>query len=146
MTRRAIAVAASIFVAAVVLASLTLMQSPGAARLRKADQVRIQDLEAIRSAVRDYVRDEGRLPESVDFLSARWGIGAKRLLDPVTGTPYRYRALDPEHFELCATFALDAGSEANVDFRRGPVPAAENELLYHGSGEQCFHFVSAWPK
>lgn len=146
MTRRVMAVAASAFVAAVVLASVTLMPTPGATRLRKADQVRVQDLESIRNAVRDHVRDQGQLPESLEFLSARGESGAKRLRDPVTGTPYAYRVLDPEHFELCATFARNAGSEESGDFPRSPVGAAETELWAHGSGERCFRFAAAWPK
>jgi hypothetical protein len=146
MTRRALGVAASAFVAAVVLASLTLMPSPGAARLRKADQVRVQDLETIRNAVRDYVRDQGQLPENLEFLSARGGFGAKRLRDPVTGTPYGYRALDPEHFEVCATFARDAATDENGNFPRSPVAAPETELWEHGAGEKCFRFAAAWPK
>jgi len=146
MTRRVMAVAASAFVAAVVLASLTLMPTPGGARLRKADEVRVQDLEAIRNAVREHVRDQGQLPEDLEFLSARGGFGAKRLRDPVTAAPYRYQALDPEHFELCATFAREAGSEEFRNIQRSPVAAMESELWEHGSGEQCFRFAAAWPK
>lgn len=137
MTRRVLAFIASAFVAAVVVASFTIMQSPGTARLRKADATRSDDLASIRMAVRSYYQAEGRLPESLALLTDR--LGSNRFRDPLTQQPYEYRVLDPEHFELCAIFALETPLDAGPRYME---PGQEVDLGIHGPGRQCFRIAA----
>ena len=130
---------ASAFVAAVVVASFTIMQSPGTARLKRADITRSDDLAAIRMAVRSYYKAEGHLPESLAPLTDR--LASNRFRDPLTQQPYEYRILDPEHFELCATYALEAPLDAGSRY----MEPGEEDLGVHGPGRQCFRIAAAPP-
>ncbi|HET9233488.1 MAG TPA: hypothetical protein VFP10_05055 [Candidatus Eisenbacteria bacterium] len=140
MTRRVLTFIASAFVAAVVVASFTIMQSPGTARLKKADATRSDDLASIRMAVRSYYTAEGRLPESLAPLTDR--LASNRFRDPLTQQPYEYRILDPGHFELCATFALEAPLDRGMRYFEG---GDEVDLGIHGPGRQCFRIAAEPP-
>jgi hypothetical protein len=143
VTRKVLAVVASAFVLAVVVAAFTIMQSPGSARLRKADAIRSEDLAMIRNAVRSYVKAEGGLPQAVGELRDRpGGLDPKRFQDPITGAPYGYRVLDAEHFELCARFSLDSRAETGPRYAD---PGEEADLGAHGPGEQCFRLTVVPP-
>lgn len=140
MTRRVLAFVASAFVAAVIVASFTIMQSPGTARLKKADATRTDDLIWIRNAVRSYYASEGRLPESLANLVDR--IEPQRLRDPQSQAPYEYRIVDAEHFELCAGFALDSRTERGPTY---PDQGTDTDVGLHGPGDQCFRFAAELP-
>ena len=140
MTRRVLAFAASAFVAAVIVASFTIMQSPGTARLKKADATRTDDLFTIRNVVRSYYKAEGHLPESLANLVDR--IEPARLRDPLTQAPYEYRGVDADHFELCARFALDARTERGPSY---PEAGTDTDVGLHASGDQCFRFAAQSP-
>jgi len=140
VTRRVLAFLASAFVAAVIVASFTIMQSPGTARLKKADATRTDDLVWIRNAVRSYYSSEGHLPESLANLVDR--VEPERLRDPITGAPYTFRVPDPDHFELCARFALDSRTERGPSF---PDAGADTDVGLHGPGDQCFRFSAQFP-
>ena len=136
-----LAFVASAFVVAVIVASFTIMQSPGTARLKKADATRTDDLVWIRNGVRSYYNSEGHLPDGLAQLVDR--VEPERLRDPLTQAPYEYRVLDADHFELCARFALDSRSQ-----RAGPSypdPGADTDVSLHGPGDQCFRFTAQLP-
>jgi len=141
MTRRVLAFVASAFVAAVIVASFTIMQSPGTARLKKADATRTDDLIWIRNGVRSYYNSEGHLPESLAQLVDR--LEPERLRDPITQAPYEYRLVDSGHFELCAHFALDSRNERGAPSY--PDPGGDTDLSLHGPGDQCFRFPALLP-
>ena len=140
MTRRVLVFVASAFVAAVIVASFTIMQSPGTARLKKADATRTDDLVWIRNAVRSYYKSEGHLPESLANLVDR--VEPERLRDPLTQAPYEYRVVDPAHFELCAHFALDSRTERGIAY---PEAGTDTDVGLHGPGDQCFRFAAEFP-
>jgi hypothetical protein len=140
VTRRVLAFVASAFVAAVIVASFTIMQSPGTARLKKADATRTDDLVWIRNAVRSYYKSEGHLPESLANLVDR--LEPARLRDPLTQAPYNYRVVDPDHFELCARFALDSRTERGLTY---PETGTDTDVGLHGPGDQCFRFAAESP-
>jgi hypothetical protein len=140
VTRRVLAFVASAFVAAVIVASFTIMQSPGTARLKKADATRSDDLALIRNAVRDYYKNEGHLPDGLAPLVDR--LDSSRLRDPITQAPYTYRVLDAANFELCARFALDSRAEAGPRYLGSSDEAA---FGIHGAGDTCFRLTATPP-
>lgn len=96
---RAIAIALSVVVAVVVLIGLYLVGSPGEARLQALDERRVNDLREAKGQVSAYWRGHGALPSTLDSTGS-----SVVYHDPVTGTPYEYRATGDSTYELCAVF------------------------------------------
>ena len=112
---------------AAVIGGLTVVGSPAESRLRRLDERRVSDLNALNSQVRIYWDRQKKLPPTLHDAqtSAGWSSSSR---DPGTGEPYGYRAIDDREFELCATF--DRPSE---------VPAYPNaSFSSHPAGRQCF--------
>lgn len=121
---RSIAIALSLVVALVVGIGLYVSGSPATARQEKIDARRIRDLRDARAEVYSYWRRYRVLPATMDSVSPVPADSTAHR-DPVTGTPYEYRATSDSTYELCAIFALPSPSEADVDWR-------------HAAGRHCF--------
>ena len=113
------------------LAGLVVAGTPGRARTRQLDLLRIEALSRIESAIDVYARDEGRLPAALDDLRSGdpMRYGSLDLRDPVTRAPYEYAVTDSVRYSLCATFAgADSlGMGGAVDTRWA-----------HPAGRACF--------
>ncbi|MDD5623938.1 MAG: hypothetical protein PHI23_04490, partial [Candidatus Peribacteraceae bacterium] len=109
--------------------------SPGQERLRKLDEQRVSDLQALANGVYDVVYKglpydsstplSESLPATVKEVIAKSGV--TRVNDPQTGEPYIYRVISSSRFEVCAVFAL-------------PGVHSYDSFWDHSAGEQCFSF------
>ncbi len=121
------AVAVALVVAAIV-AGLFAIGSPAQERMRRIDQRRVTDLQAIKGATDLYWTRHARLPASLEELTAEPGVVVS-VLDPESAEQYGYRPVDGLRYEVCANFA----TESEEMFRDRP-----RDIWSHGTGRQCF--------
>lgn len=137
---RSFAALASLIVGVAVIWGFTLVGSPAQERLRKLDERRIRDLQAISRAVRALCVEQvlgqtklvAPLPKTLTELDQRVRRGdvvslALSLKDPQTDKEYGYRVVDDHRFELCADFQL--ARERRVE-----------PFWNHAAGTACFAF------
>lgn len=127
-------VAIVVVVAAIVL-GFYYLGSPFTQRNLQFDQERVRDLEQIQFQIVEYWQSKGELPRSLDNLNdSIKGFGIPT--DPDTGDAYEYRALEPTTFELCATFAHESDSRAEMS--RARFPSGIETSWQHDEGRTCF--------
>lgn len=130
-------------VLAVVAIAFLKVGSPSRARLERADEERVADLEKLVRAVRSYHARHHALPKDLTLVYPDSDTSEADLRDPGTGRPYEYRIVDPKTFEVCATFATDQ-SHAESD---GRYPGLEPMPFWkHHAGRQCYAFPARAPK
>ena len=110
-------------VAAAVGFGLASIGSPDAARARRLDAHRIDDLRHLARVIDVHWTREGDLPASLGALP---GLDAAAMEDPVSGRPYGYRVVAASTFELCAAFDTET-----TRLRR-------DHLWWHPGGRHCF--------
>ncbi len=102
--------------------------SPIAQRLKRFDERRISDLQAIQNEIINFWQAKETLPQNLDQL--RDDIrGFIPPADPETGDSYEYRVRGTLQFELCATFKTSNKQEPEKSGAK-PVPLAPRELYY----------------
>ena len=117
---------------AVLVLGLVTSGSPQRERLRRLDEARLQDLRAITQEMSSWTRKGRPLPASLGALAADPDSPALHLRDPVTQRPYEYRLLDPQHYELCATFmTVDSLGTAGA-------PGEAAGFWKHPAGRTCY--------
>ncbi|HUE72496.1 MAG TPA: DUF5671 domain-containing protein [Pirellulaceae bacterium] len=124
-----------------------MVESPLAARLRRFDERRVSDLQAIADAIermsieRDFDGDHRNarlkrpLPESLDQLNEWLRDDFSRqvtLFDPQTAKPYEYRVKSETTYELCAEFSL-SDTVGRTSWSYG-----SSREWNHPSGRHCF--------
>jgi hypothetical protein len=119
-------------VVAGLVAALAHLGSPGERRLRRIDDDRIGDLQALRSALVESAERTGRLPDSLDSIDGSNGYRTTKRRDPVSGAQYDYEVLAADRFRLCAEF------DRPTDRRRSRDPESAWE---HPRGRHCFTFT-----
>jgi hypothetical protein len=124
--RRALGGAALLTVVVAVAAGLVLSGSPAAARARRLDARRVEDLVRISNAIDLYYVRQHTLPVKLTGLGPPSGPSLS-VRDPVTSETYEYRTVAARRYELCAAFTAPS-DEAHY----------EPEFWKHGSGRQCF--------
>src|SRR3989338_4480221 len=119
--------------------------SPFAERVKRFDERRIQNLEMLQYEVINFWQAKETLPTSLDNL--RDDIrGFVPPVDPETKTPYGYRAIGTQEFELCAVFKTDTVEDAVTTLPLKPIPVKESygdleQNWQHQAGEFCFRRV-----
>lgn len=116
--------------------------SPFAARDRKIDVQRVNDLQSIQSQILAYWQTKGKLPTTLSDTRDDI-IGFVPPMDPETGKPYEYTVSGPETFALCATFTRESLEDNNTATRFMPpdyyAPQFSGENSWaHGAGKVCF--------
>jgi len=134
---RGFALASSAVVLLTLVWGFVVTGSPGAARLAKFDERRIEDLRTIHDEIvnvclgdRRYAPAEQRslvepLPATLADLADRARRRRPDIRDPETGEPYAYEVLDETRYRLCATFHSARDEEYEP-------------VWNHGPGRQCF--------
>ncbi len=125
-------VGSSVVVVAAVVWGFVLVGSPATTRLQRFDQQRLEDLQTIFREIQSLCRDSDikdklkrPLPETLEELASLARHERIDATDPETGQPYVYTVKDGTSYELCATFALERDSDAQVFWN-------------HASGRHCF--------
>lgn len=138
---RAIVAIAGFFI----IFSFFAVGSPFSQRLKRFDERRVSDLQAIQSEILSYWQAKKVLPRTIDELrdELRGFIPPK---DPETGESYEYRILGSLKFELCADFKISNKQESETG--KVPVPAIPNGSYYpypaiednwlHNAERTCF--------
>jgi Domain of unknown function (DUF5671) len=132
---RAIAMGATVAVAALVIVGFALAGSPGRSRLERYDLQRVTDLGRLQEKIVNYRAKKSQLPASLDQLSDNIS-GFTPSRDPLSNRPYEYRATGPLSFELCATFSLPTGSAEQETWH--PPYGIPNSNWQHAAGHVCF--------
>lgn len=118
--------------------------SPFSERMRRFDERRVSDLQAIQSEIIYYWQAKKVLPQTLDQLqdSIR---GFTPPTDPETGEAYKYNVKGALEFELCAVFKTSnknnqssGGPKAIPLTREVLYPLPYNESWPHDAGETCF--------
>ena len=117
--------AAFVVVVAAVVTGIVVLGPPSEQRALRLDQRRSRDLQAIGLELNALWKKKRHLPASLQELSTESDI-SNSSRDPVSGTPYPYRVVDDETFELCATFDRASTRRSSADF------------WVHGAGRHCF--------
>jgi hypothetical protein len=146
-SRTLIAVAASVAVAALVIAGLFAVGSPATARKFKVDQRRVEHLVELHRVLLQHFVDQGELPGSLRALNGSvfefYG-GVDPQFDPETGRVFEYRRLSDRQYEVCARFHTlsDDPRSPNPVFREYRPPddvVLIGSYLGHKPGRNCFH-------
>ena len=118
---------------AAVGAALWITGGPGAQRLIRLDERRVQDLEDIRRQVSGYAAQHDRLPPDLKILAEQPGVEMS-VSDPVTGAPYVYEVGQGRAYRLCANFDTDTAQTGNPRWYSREWP--------HPVGRHCFDLKS----
>ena len=134
--RRLLWYAICALVIATVAAAAWLTGGPLQARLRTQDADRVDNLRTIYQAVRQFHREQGRLPATLEDCNTNPGTFIRTLNDPVSGAPYGYRIDGENSFVLTASFALPSrGTSEGGDYSD---PQGEG-FWQHGAGPHSFN-------
>lgn len=127
-------VIAIVAIIAVITGAFFISGSPFAARDKKIDLQRENDLQGIQSQIIYHWQKKGVLPISLNELTDSIS-GYKAPNDPETDAPYEYKTIDNLNFEICATFSVEISKNNKTE--RYPLPN-DNYLWDHGVGRTCF--------
>jgi hypothetical protein len=120
----------SIVILVMVLLGFAQMGAPKTQRVMRADGKRVQDLYQLASQINgSWNSNSHKLPQHLDELSNAV------YADPVTRASYEYRPIDENHYELCATFALDSKRNEMTDLSKWSHPA----------GHYCYSLNASQP-
>jgi hypothetical protein len=108
---------------------LWLIGSPGSESARRTDQRRIEDLQAIATAIDLLWQRSERLPENLAALGDELSVPLD-ITDPETDASYEYRAESGRNYELCATFS------------RPSETVLRDAHWTHSAGRQCFSLAA----
>jgi hypothetical protein len=134
---RGFAGVSTLLAAAVLVWGSIVAGSPAQERLRKLDEQRIEDLQAISDAIERHclgpedTRPDGApfmrnpLPPTLEPISAETTSRRLATADPVSGRPYSYRPTGVSTYELCAAFDSIRDASYETDWN-------------HAAGEHCF--------
>jgi hypothetical protein len=121
VTPRLISFAAIVVVAAVVVAALFSIGSPGRARAEALDVRRVRDLADMASDLHDDYADARKPVPRAFALTGR---------DPSTGGSYAFERLSNFRYRLCATFQLPTPSSRNDE--------TPSSFWRHPAGRHCY--------
>ena len=130
---RWLAIAGGLVVAGAVIGAIAVMGTPGAQRLQRIDERRIEDLGTLVDAVRAYAKEHGGMPADLATLAREPGANLP-VADPETQAPYDYARVDAERFRVCAVFDTDTSKTRTW----GPYGRWTDMNWRHAAGRQCF--------
>ncbi len=128
--RRSLLLAVSTAVLLAVIAGFLALGTPQDERRRRLDEVRVDDLRALSSALAAHFDRTGALPTTLAALDLR-ARKPSASFDPAGRGAFGYAALDDSSFQVCATF----DEESRVDPARFAY-----DPWFHGAGPECFRF------
>lgn len=112
---RTLAIAASIAMAAAVIAGLVVLGSPAHQRHLRLDRKRVKDLGMLNTMISLYWQQHQTLPPDLKAVDAGRYLG-----DPVSGEPFGYVVTGKRSYRLCARFDLPSDPEDTGVFSTHP--------------------------
>jgi hypothetical protein len=102
--------ASLIIIIAVFVSAWFFMESPKESRNRRLDQIVVNNIYSLESAVNSYYDIHKVLPNSLDDLKNQSNLyfDAKAAIDPETRVAIIYNKIDSTNFEFCATFRMSS--------------------------------------
>ena len=142
---RTVAWISSAVVLIMLILGFVIVGSPAHQRLLRMDERRVSDLQTIQSQVINYWDLKGNLPAELKDLENDIS-GFRVPQDPETKEDYEYSFSGPLQFNLCATFNLNATSDADENSRIASpyvydykYPSRVSEVWDHEVGHACFN-------
>lgn len=121
------------------ISAFFFVESPKTARARRLDQIVVNNISNLESAVNSYYDRYKKLPESLEAVRAEKDIylDPSTLFDPETKQEIIYQKLNDNDFQFCATFRLDSAQD-----NKGNDPVMTRYIDYpgdknHAAGYQC---------
>lgn len=138
-----------IIIAASVIFSFFIIDSPSVRRAKRLDKIRIEKISTINNAIYNFygLKDDEyghqRLPKDLNELinNTRLFIPLNGLNDPDTNRgQFEYNITGTKTYQLCATFdtAYDETTKDTTFPLLSPKLGKENTTFYHPSGRYCF--------
>lgn len=131
-------------VAIAIIAGFFVLGTPQAERMKKFDNLRVNNLQDIQWQVINYWQTKKTLPDNLDLLINETN-GTRPPVDPETGESYSYKVVDAKKltFELCANFKTESLVDDPKTIENGVVslpygPGDINWNWQHGVGNVCF--------
>lgn len=122
------------------VAAFFYVESPKTARARRLDQIVVNNISNLESAVNSYYDRYKKLPDSLEAVRAEKDIYIDpiSLTDPETKEAIIYQKLNDKDFQFCAIFRTDSTKDNNgrssVVMTYPTYPGDKN----HAAGYQCF--------
>lgn len=130
---RMLAIAASVAMAAAVVAGLWMMGSPAHQRALRLDARRVTNLRTLTISIQRYWRVHQALPADLAAVDPKRMSSA----DPLTGKPYAYEKTGTDTYRLCAHFQAASPDRDEARSRYVAVTAYSLEWQ-HPKGRHCF--------
>jgi len=123
-----------VLVIAAFIASWFFVESPKTARARRLDQIVVNNVYSLESAVNSYYDRYKKLPETLADIKAEKDIylTPNILIDPETKDPIAYQKLGEKDFQFCATFRTDSAVTNG-----GRTLSYPTDSKNHAAGYQC---------
>ena len=146
MRARMVNWATGVLVLVTIIAGFFIIGTPQQIRVQKQDAIRLQDLQSIQWRVVDFWQRKQKLPASLAELADPIS-NAMVPADPQTKEPYEYSSTGKLSFKLCATFAMEGGTNGTQgrSYPAYPMPAEPKSAgtdiqdnWQHAAGEVCF--------
>ncbi len=122
------------------IAAFFFVESPKTARARRLDQIVVNNIFNLESAVNSYYDRYKKLPDNLEAVRAGKDIylDPSYLIDPETKQVIIYQKLNDKDFQFCATFRTDSAQD---NINRGNIPMATYAVYPgskdHAAGYQC---------
>lgn len=100
-----------------------------ALRSVNVDGNRVDDLQSLRDATRDYYAKNDKLPESLDVIVREENVKLKN-----AQSEYKYTKKEKANYELCTNFVSNTTDNSSRSHRS----IYGDDFSQHGTGEQCF--------
>ncbi len=128
--------ASLILVIAAFVAAWFFVEAPKEARNRRLDQIVVNNIYSLESAVNTYYEKNKKLPESIEELKANknYFLDVNTLIDPATKEAIVYNKLNDKGFEFCATFRTDSNTDSKGRTIAITYPGDNKS---HRTGYQC---------
>lgn len=112
-----------VFVVGAFVSAWFFVESPREARMRRLDQIVVNNINSLENAVNSFYTEEGRLPETLSELeNGKHLYDRNALVDPESGKAIDYKKISDEEFEFCSEFRL-ASNPTDIKGRALPEPA-----------------------
>lgn len=129
--------ASLVLIVAAFVSAWFFMESPKEARNRRLDQIVVNNIYSLESAVNSYYDTNKALPESLAAMQNNPDLyfDQKALTDPETGAEIVYQKIDATNFQFCATFRTSSYPANNAT---RPTINYASGSKDHEAGYHCF--------